>query len=85
LLQKAANESAAAAASNSHGHYHLQQQLPLQIRLPERNVKPVVGLAVEAWVRNPHMIQIEQACSISHVVWEGQLPAQMEESRSVSS
>jgi hypothetical protein len=84
LLQKAANESAAAAASNSHGHSHLQQQLPPQIRLPERSVQPVVGLAVEAWVRNPHIIQIEQACSISHVVWEGQLPAQMEESRSVS-
>jgi hypothetical protein len=81
LLLKAANESAAAAA-NSHKHHHLQQ--PPQIRLPERNVQPVVGLAVEAWVRNPHILQIEQACSISHVVWEGQLSAKTKESASVS-
>ncbi|KAG7338165.1 hypothetical protein IV203_026033 [Nitzschia inconspicua] len=31
-----------------------------------------VGLLVEIFVSNPHIVHIEQACSVSHVIWQEQ-------------
>jgi hypothetical protein len=45
------------------------------IFLPEEDsivAKNEVGLLVEVFVTNHHMVHVQQACSVSHVVWEQQ-------------
>jgi hypothetical protein len=45
------------------------------IFLPEEDsivAKNEVGLLVEVFVTNHHMVHVKQACSVSHVVWEQQ-------------
>jgi hypothetical protein len=40
--------------------------------IPADQDETAVGLAVEVRVVNQHIVQREQACSVSHVVWEQQ-------------
>jgi hypothetical protein len=40
--------------------------------------KDQVGLLVEIYVSNPHIVHINQACSISHVIWQEQIKDQHE-------
>lgn len=62
----------------------LKKKLPAnpenQVHLPASQVDETlenqVGLAVEMSVNSMHIIKREQACSLSHVVWEQQGPGQ---------
>lgn len=56
-----------------------QVRIPSEARLTSHNAlddpnkalkEDVVGLLVELYVSNPHIVHIPQACSISHVIWE---------------
>lgn len=73
LFEKAANGDPMVEVNMTEAEEEEQQQQEYDhlVRLPEKDGEsPTVGLSVEIRVSNPHIFQIEQACSISHVVWE---------------
>jgi hypothetical protein len=72
LFDKALNAARDATIAENKNHITARQKpLHPEAQLGDRNqANTNIGLAVEVRIHNPHIVQVEQACSISHIVWE---------------